>query len=80
MSSWDCPHDVNGVCQHVNNLPCDPGMKGCILSGRFVFSNPAKNRPAKRDARDKAEGNGDRPSSLGVIPNRAGNRKNGNSG
>jgi hypothetical protein len=26
-----------------------------VLYGRFVFSNPAKNRPAKPDARNKAE-------------------------
>jgi hypothetical protein len=24
-------------------------MKGCILYGRFEFSNPEKNRPARRD-------------------------------
>ena len=56
MSSWGCPHEANGVCQHVNKLPCDPGMRGCVLYGRFVFSNPAKNRPAKPDAPDTAEG------------------------
>jgi len=63
MGGWGCPHEANGVCQRVNKLPCDPGMKGCVLSGRFVFSNPAKNRPVKPDARDKAEGKGDRPDS-----------------
>ncbi len=51
MSSWNCPHEVNGACQKVNMRPCDPGMKGCVLSGRFVFSNPSKNRPARPDAR-----------------------------
>lgn len=49
------------VCQKVNKLPCDPGMKGCVLYGRFVFSNPAKNRPVKPNARNKAEGKGERP-------------------
>lgn len=39
MASWGCPHEVDGKCTHVNNLPCDPGMKGCVLSGRFVFIN-----------------------------------------
>jgi hypothetical protein len=63
MGSWGCPHEENGVCQKVNKLPCDPGMKGCVLHGRFAFSDPAKNRAAKPDARNKAEGNGDRPSS-----------------
>jgi hypothetical protein len=50
MASWGCPHEVNGVCQKVNELPCDPGMKGCVLFGRFTFSNPAKNRPPRPGA------------------------------
>jgi hypothetical protein len=55
--SWGCPHEVNGRCQRVLNRPCDPGMKGCVLFGRFTFSDPAKNRPAgsvrSRDKRGK---------------------------
>ena len=47
-SSWGCPHEDGGTCLKVKNLPCDPGMKGCVLYGRFVFSNPAKNRPVVR--------------------------------
>ena len=43
---WGCPHEVGGRCQRVRNRPCDPGMKGCVLYGRFTFSDPAKNRPA----------------------------------
>jgi hypothetical protein len=35
-------------------------MKGCVLYGRFVFSNPAKNRPLKPASLDKAEANGNR--------------------
>jgi hypothetical protein len=46
-SGWGCPHDVDGTCSRVANRPCDPGMKGCILAGRFRFSNPDKNRPPK---------------------------------
>ena len=65
MSSWGCPHESNGVCLRVNKLLCDPGMRGCVLYGRFVFSNPAKNRPAKSDARKTAEAQGDRGSSAG---------------
>lgn len=65
MGSWGCPHEVNGICQKVNKLGCDPGMKGCVLYGRFVFSNPAKNRPVKLDARNIPEGKGERPSSSG---------------
>lgn len=48
MSGWGCPHEVNGVCSRVADRPCDPGMKGCILAGRFRFSNEAKNRPPRR--------------------------------
>ena len=61
MSSWSCPHEANGVCQKVNKLPCDPGMKGCVLSGRFVFSNPAKNRPLRPAALEKARGKAVKP-------------------
>lgn len=42
---WGCPHEVGGICQHVDGKICDPGMKGCVLFGRFVFSDPQKNRP-----------------------------------
>lgn len=47
MSGWGCPHEVDGHCQRVEGRPCDPGMKGCVLFGRFVFSNPDKNQPDK---------------------------------
>jgi hypothetical protein len=58
--SWGCPHESNGVCQKVNRLPCDPGMKGCVLYGRYVFANAEKNerlrekqaRQAKTDGSD----------------------------
>jgi len=30
----------------VNQKPCNPGMKGCVLYGRFAFSDPEKNSPA----------------------------------
>ena len=65
MGSWSCPHEENGVCRKVNRLPCDPGMKGCVLYGRFVFSNPAKNRPVKPDARNKPERKSGQPGSPG---------------
>ena len=50
MSSWGCPHECNGKCARVNDLPCDPGMKGCVLFGRFRFADPNKNRPRKKPA------------------------------
>ena len=45
MGGWGCPHEVQGKCDKVKQRPCDPGMKGCILAGRFVFSDEEKNRP-----------------------------------
>ena len=45
MGGWGCPHEVKGKCEKVQQRPCDPGMKGCILAGRFVFSDEQKNRP-----------------------------------
>jgi hypothetical protein len=50
MSGWGCPHEVDNKCQRVNNLPCDPGMKGCVLFGRFRFADESKNRPKKKPA------------------------------
>ncbi len=48
---WGCPHEIDGKCGKINNLPCDPGMKGCELYGRFVFFNPDKNtRPRQKVA------------------------------
>lgn len=44
MSGWGCPHEDKGVCTRLGGRPCDPGMKGCILHGRFRFSNEEKNR------------------------------------
>jgi hypothetical protein len=46
--SWGCPHDVRGLCTKLKDIPCNPGMKGCILYGRFAFSDPEKNSPAIR--------------------------------
>ena len=53
MSGWGCPHELNGVCQHIKGRTCDPGMKGCVLAGRFRFSDETKNRPPRplRDSR-----------------------------
>jgi len=46
--SWGCPHEEHGKCNKVAGRECDPGMKGCTLSGRFTFSNDAKNRTARQ--------------------------------
>jgi len=45
MSSWGCPHELSGKCMRVNEIPCEPGMKGCVLYGRFVWADETKNRP-----------------------------------
>jgi hypothetical protein len=55
--SWGCPHETDDRCGKVNNLPCDPGMKGCVLHGRFVFANEDKNeRLRQKKAREEAAG------------------------
>lgn len=53
--SWGCPHEIDDRCTKVNNLPCNPGMKGCELAGRFRFVDESKNvRYWEKKARDKA--------------------------
>ena len=47
MGGWGCPHEIGGKCMRIKRIDCDPGMKGCILFGRFRFSNEGKNRIAK---------------------------------
>ena len=47
MSNWGCPHEIKGKCSRVNDIPCDLGMKGCVLFGRFRFADDSKNRPKK---------------------------------
>jgi len=54
-SGWGCPHEVDDRCSKVNNLPCNPGMKGCTLAGRFRFYNEEKNeRFYEKQAREQA--------------------------
>ena len=53
-SAWGCPHEVEGLCMKVKQRACNPGMKGCVLYGRFAFSDPDKNSPAiKRKLEEK---------------------------
>lgn len=40
---WGCPHEAQDLCTKLENRPCDPGMKGCVLHGRYVFLNEDKN-------------------------------------
>ncbi len=53
MSGWGCPHEDKGLCARLKK-PCDPGMKGCVLHGRFRFANEEKNRQPAKPA-DEAE-------------------------
>lgn len=60
MSGWGCPHDQNGRCGKVDNKPCDPGMKGCELAGRYRFADESKNaRFYEVKAREKAQAEGE---------------------
>ena len=52
---WSCPHEVSGKCSKVNKLPCDPGMKGCELYGRYAFFNEDKNKRLRQTAERRHE-------------------------
>lgn len=52
MSSFACPHYVNELCVKLNK-PCDPGDKGCVLYGKFVFSNPSSPSNKAVERREK---------------------------
>ena len=54
---WGCPHEVDGHCSKIRDLPCDPGMKGCELYGRYAFFDARKNaRLNEKRARASAAG------------------------
>lgn len=56
---WGCPHELNGTCSKILNLPCDPGMKGCELYGRYVFFDGSKNtRLEQKKAQQEAKETG----------------------
>ncbi|MDO8931613.1 MAG: hypothetical protein Q7U97_04400 [Rhodocyclaceae bacterium] len=57
---WGCPHEIDDVCTKIDNLPCDPGMKGCVLAGRYVFADEAKNARL-REKKAREEKGGDAP-------------------
>lgn len=64
---WGCPHEANDICTKVNGLPCDPGMKGCVLYGRYVFANEDKNaRLRQKQARERTTD--DTPDESGFHP------------
>lgn len=53
MSSWGCPHEVDGVCQRVRGALCDPGMLGCVVQGRV--ETLGETRGARRPVRPKSD-------------------------
>ena len=54
-AGWSCPHEAEGLCNKVNKLPCNPGMKGCELFGRYIFFDGSKNeRLLQKQARAAA--------------------------
>lgn len=53
MGSWGCPHEIEGLCSKVMQLPCDPGMKGCVLAGRYVFTSSELKNKRLREKLDR---------------------------
>ncbi len=65
--SWGCPHEVGDRCTKINHLPCNPGMKGCELAGRYRFVDESKNeRYWEKKAREKA--NADKAADTPRLP------------
>ena len=59
---WSCPHEFEGNCTKVKDQPCDPGMKGCELYGRYVFFDGSKNeRLEQKRARAEKSEKSDKP-------------------
>ena len=58
---WSCPHQADGRCSKVNDLPCDPGMKGCELYGRYAFFDDSKNARLKQKLARAAKPGGEAP-------------------
>jgi hypothetical protein len=53
LGGWGCTYESQGKCRRLGGKICDPGLKGCILHGRFRFSNPDKNKEHPKEAPDK---------------------------
>ena len=52
---WGCPHETSGKCSKINGLPCDPGMKGCELYGRYNFFDGSKNERLRQKQEHAAQ-------------------------
>ena len=55
MGSWGCPHEIQGRCQKVAQRACNPGMKGCVLAGRYVFANDEEKNARLRHKQQASE-------------------------
>ena len=55
MSGWSCPNNVRGECTHVPGKACDPGMKGCVIFGRFRIASPDKTKSSSKRAQAAAK-------------------------
>ena len=56
MGGWGCPHEKDGNCRKVPGKKCEPGMKGCTLSGKFLFSSEEKNVSRHQKAKSEEKG------------------------
>jgi hypothetical protein len=63
---WGCPHEISGKCSKINDLPCDPGMKGCELFGRYTFFDGSKNERLLQKKTRTAQAKPDDTSATGV--------------
>jgi hypothetical protein len=61
MAGWGCPHQIEDKCAKVDDLPCDPGMKGCVLAGRYFFTSSDDKNVRLREKRARAEAEKDEP-------------------
>ncbi len=59
--TWGCPHEVNNTCGKVGGLPCDPGMKGCVLAGRYIFFGAEEKNARLRQKRAQESGGASEP-------------------
>ncbi len=46
---WTCSHQIGNICDLLNRA-CEPGIKGCTLYGKALFSDPTtpSNEAVKR--------------------------------
>ncbi len=51
-TAWGCSHQYENSCDLLKK-PCEPGMKGCTLYGKALFSsaeNPSNEAYARRQS------------------------------